>query len=70
MFPPKTTLSLFYFSVNGACSKTRLVLEQALRKTGQIGLKVRPGFSIKSKEAVPKTEVLEQPQHTTENGQA
>jgi hypothetical protein len=33
-------------------------LEQALRKTGQ-----RPGFSIKSKEAVPKTEVLEQPQY-------
>jgi hypothetical protein len=30
---------------------------QALRKTGQ-----KPGFSIKSKEAVPKTEVLEQPQ--------
>jgi hypothetical protein len=30
---------------------------QALRKTGQT-----PGFSIKSKEAVPKTEVLEQPQ--------
>jgi hypothetical protein len=29
---------------------------QALRKTGQ-----KPGFSIKSKEAVPKTEVLEQP---------
>jgi hypothetical protein len=36
---------------------------QALRKTGQIGLKVRPGFSIKSKEAVSKTEVLEQPQY-------
>jgi hypothetical protein len=34
---------------------------QALGKTGQIGLKVRPGFSVKSKEAVPKTEVLEQP---------
>jgi hypothetical protein len=32
-------------------------LEQALRKTGQ-----RSGFSIKSKEAVPRTEVLEQPQ--------
>jgi hypothetical protein len=31
-------------------------LEQALGKTGQ-----KPGFSIKSKEAVPKTEVLEQP---------
>jgi hypothetical protein len=30
---------------------------QALGKTGQ-----KPGFSIKSKEAVPKTEVLEQPQ--------
>ncbi|MDR1586500.1 MAG: hypothetical protein LBS57_03475, partial [Treponema sp.] len=30
---------------------------QALGKTGQ-----EPGFSIKSKEAVPKTEVLEQPQ--------
>jgi hypothetical protein len=29
---------------------------QALGKTGQ-----EPGFSIKSKEAVPKTEVLEQP---------
>jgi hypothetical protein len=40
--------------------KLEQVLEQALRKTGQIGLKVRPGFSIKSKEAVPKTEVLEQ----------
>jgi hypothetical protein len=32
-------------------------LEQALGKTGQ-----KPGFSTKSKEAVPKTEVLEQPQ--------
>jgi hypothetical protein len=31
-------------------------MEQALGKTGQ-----KPGFSIKSKEAVPKTEVLEQP---------
>jgi hypothetical protein len=31
-------------------------LEQALEKTGQ-----NPGFSIKSKEAVPKNEVLEQP---------
>jgi hypothetical protein len=31
--------------------------EQALGKTGQ-----EPGFSVKSKEAVPKTEVLEQPQ--------
>jgi hypothetical protein len=31
-------------------------LEQALGKTEQ-----KPGFSIKSKEAVPKTEVLEQP---------
>jgi hypothetical protein len=31
-------------------------LEQALGKTGQ-----KPGFSTKSKEAVPKTEVLEQP---------
>jgi hypothetical protein len=40
-----------------ACSKTRLVLEQALGKIGQ-----KPGFSTKSKEAVPKTEVLEQPQ--------
>jgi hypothetical protein len=30
---------------------------QALGKTSQ-----NPGFSIKSKEAVPKTEVLEQPQ--------
>jgi hypothetical protein len=29
---------------------------QALEKTGQ-----KPGFSPKSKEAVPKTEVLEQP---------
>jgi hypothetical protein len=29
---------------------------QALRKTGQ-----RPGFSLKSKETVPKTEILEQP---------
>jgi hypothetical protein len=37
-------------------SKTNRVLEQALRKTGQ-----KPGFSITSKEAVPKTEVLEQP---------
>jgi hypothetical protein len=32
-------------------------LEQARGKTGQ-----EPGFSIKSKEAVPKAEVLEQPQ--------
>ncbi|MDR2759115.1 MAG: hypothetical protein LBB78_07030 [Spirochaetaceae bacterium] len=32
-------------------------MEQAPGKTGQ-----NPGFSIKSKEAVPKTEVLEQPQ--------
>jgi hypothetical protein len=31
-------------------------LEQALGKTGQ-----KTGFSIKSKEAVPETEVLEQP---------
>jgi hypothetical protein len=30
--------------------------EQALGKTGQ-----KPGFSTKFKEAVPKTEVLEQP---------
>jgi hypothetical protein len=30
---------------------------QALGKTGQ-----KPGFSAQSKEAVPKTEVLEQPQ--------
>jgi hypothetical protein len=29
---------------------------QALGKTG-----LKPGFSLKSKEAVPKTEVLEQP---------
>jgi hypothetical protein len=29
---------------------------QALGKTGQ-----KPGFSVKSREAVPKTEVLEQP---------
>jgi hypothetical protein len=34
-----------------------MVLEQAL---GKIGLK--PAFSTKFKEAVPKTEVLEQPQ--------
>jgi cobyrinic acid a,c-diamide synthase len=34
---------------------------QAPGKTGQIGLKVRPGFSPKSMEAVPKTEVFEQP---------
>jgi hypothetical protein len=34
-----------------------LILEQALGKTGQ-----KSGFSPKSKEAVPKTEVLEQPQ--------
>ncbi|MDR2785264.1 MAG: hypothetical protein LBB83_05060 [Treponema sp.] len=34
-----------------------MVLEQALGKPGQ-----KPGFSSKSKEAVPKTEVLEQPQ--------
>jgi hypothetical protein len=32
-------------------------MEQTLGKTGQ-----KPGFSIKSKEAVPKTEVLEQSQ--------
>jgi hypothetical protein len=31
-------------------------MEQALGKTGQ-----RPRFFLKSKEAVPKTEVLEQP---------
>jgi TPR repeat protein len=36
--------------------KNSVSFGQALRKTGQ-----RPGFSIKSKEAVPKTEVLEQP---------
>jgi hypothetical protein len=30
--------------------------EQAPGKTGQ-----KPGFSVKSKESVPKTEVLEQP---------
>jgi hypothetical protein len=41
-------LSLFQNSVS---------FEQAL---GKIGLK--PAFSLKSKEAVPKTEVLEQPQ--------
>jgi hypothetical protein len=34
-------------------------LEQALGKTGQ-----KHGFSSKSKEAVPKTEVLEQPPFT------
>jgi hypothetical protein len=34
--------------------------EQAPGKTGQ-----NPGFSVKSKEAVPKTEVLEQPQLKT-----
>jgi hypothetical protein len=34
--------------------------EQALGKTGQ-----KPGFSTKFKEAVPKTEVLEQP-HVTQ----
>jgi hypothetical protein len=34
-------------------------MEQALGKTGQ-----KPGFSIKSKKAVPKTEVLEQPHLT------
>jgi hypothetical protein len=33
-----------------------LVLNQALGKTGQ-----KPGFSIKFKVTVPKTEVLEQP---------
>jgi hypothetical protein len=30
---------------------------QALGKTGQ-----KPGFSIKSREAVPKSDILEQPQ--------
>jgi hypothetical protein len=39
------------------CALTRTVLEQALGKAGQ-----NPGFSLKSREAVPKTEVLEQPQ--------
>jgi hypothetical protein len=43
-------LSLFQNSVS---------FGQALRKTGQ-----KPGFPLKSKEAVPKTEVLEQPQFT------
>jgi hypothetical protein len=33
--------------------------EQALGKTGQ-----EPGFSVKSKETVPKAEVLEQPHLT------
>jgi hypothetical protein len=41
------TLSLFQNPVG---------FEQAPGKTGQ-----KPGFSVKSKEAVPKTEVLEQP---------
>jgi hypothetical protein len=36
--------------------------EQALGKTSQ-----KPGFSTKSKEAVPKTEVLEQPQFVQDN---
>jgi hypothetical protein len=40
-------LSLFQNSVS---------FGQALGKTGQ-----KPGFSPKSKEAVPKTEILEQP---------
>jgi hypothetical protein len=35
--------------------------EQAPGKTGQ-----RPGFSVNSKEAVPKTEFLEQPHLTKE----
>jgi hypothetical protein len=35
---------------------------QAFGKTGQ-----KPGFSAKSKEAVPKTEVLEQPQIPLKN---
>jgi DNA-binding MurR/RpiR family transcriptional regulator len=35
---------------------------QALRKPGQIGLKVRPGFSVKSKETVPKLKFWKQPQ--------
>jgi hypothetical protein len=34
-----------------------LVLKQPLGKSGQM-----PAFSLKSKEAIPKTEVLEQPQ--------
>jgi hypothetical protein len=33
---------------------------QAPGKTGQTGLMSRPGFSIRTKGAVPKTEVLEQ----------
>jgi hypothetical protein len=37
-------------------ARTRMVLEQALGKNG-----LKPVFSIKSKVAVPKTEVLEQP---------
>jgi hypothetical protein len=41
-----------------------MVLEQAL---GKIGLK--PAFSTKFKEAVPKTEVLEQPQLAVNNGE-
>jgi hypothetical protein len=36
--------------------------EQAPGKTGQ-----NPGFSVKSREAVPKTEVLEQPLLTFKN---
>jgi hypothetical protein len=40
-----------------------MVLEQAL---GKIGLK--PAFSTKFKEAVPKTEVLEQPQFIISSG--
>jgi hypothetical protein len=36
--------------------------EQAIGKTGQ-----KPGFSVKSKEAVPKTEVLERPQVKRQN---
>jgi hypothetical protein len=35
---------------------------QALGKTGQ-----KPGFSLKSKEAIPKTEVLEQPRLNKES---
>jgi hypothetical protein len=42
------------------CALMRTVLEQALGKTGQ-----KPRFSLKSREAVPKTAVLEQPQMTS-----
>jgi hypothetical protein len=39
------------------CALMRTVLEQTLEKPVK-----SPGFSLKSREAVPKTEVLEQPQ--------